>query len=101
MANIDTDSLLSISDANRMGVSALIRAAEEGETRVVLRNNKPVAVVLSMECYDELERMREDAIDATLAAARMLTTGENRHSLDAVLAQFGYSRDDLRDLPDD
>lgn len=100
MALIDTENLLSISDANRIGVSGLIRAAEEGEARVVLRNNKPVAVVLSMERYDELERMREDAIDATLAAARMLTAGDSRHALDDVLAQFGYSREQLCDLPD-
>ena len=100
MTFVDTDQLLSISDANRMGVSGLIRAAEEGETRVVLRNNKPVAVVLSMERYDELEQMHEDAVDATIAAARMLTAGDSRHSLDDVLAQFGYSRESLRQLPD-
>ena len=100
MAQADTDQLLSISDANRMGVSGLIRAAEEGETRVVLRNNKPVAVVLSMARYDELEQSHAAAIDAAIAAARMLTAGESRHALDDVLAQFGYSRETLRQLPD-
>ena len=66
----------------------------------MLRNNKPVAAVVSMERLEELQRLQEDLLDVALAAARMLTMGEYRHSLDDVLAQFGYTRDQLRDLPE-
>lgn len=100
MAIVDTADLISISDANKLGVSRLVRHAEEGHEQVVLRNNRPVAAVVSMERFEQLQRLEEDLLDASLAAARMLTTGPRRHSLDDVLAQFGYTREQLRDLPE-
>ena len=100
MALVDTDDLISISDANRLGVSALIREAEAGRDRVLLRNNKPVAAVISVKRLEQLQQLQEDLIDFSLASARRLTTGLGRHSLDEVLAQFGYSREQLREQPD-
>jgi hypothetical protein len=44
--------------------------------------------------------MQDDLIDITLAASRMMTTGAERHTLDDVLAHFGYSRHELAELPD-
>lgn len=98
MALVDTADLISISDANKLGVSALVREAEAGHERVVLRNNKPVAAVVGIKRLEELQQSQEDLLDVSLAAARMLTTGSRRHSLDDVLAQFGYAREQLRDL---
>ncbi|MBA2451102.1 MAG: type II toxin-antitoxin system Phd/YefM family antitoxin [Chloroflexi bacterium] len=100
MAMVDTADLISISDASRLGVSALIREAEAGHEQVVLRNNKPVAAVVSMERLEQLQQLQENLIDVSLAAARMLTTGPGRHALDDVLTQFGYTREQLRDLPE-
>ncbi|MGH2458320.1 MAG: type II toxin-antitoxin system Phd/YefM family antitoxin [Chloroflexota bacterium] len=99
MALVDTADLISISEANKLGVSALVRAAETGHEQVVLRNNKPVAAVVSIERLDELQRLRDELLDVSLATARMLTTGPGRHSLDEVLAQLGYTREQLRDQP--
>jgi prevent-host-death family protein len=100
MALVDTADLISISDANKLGVSALVREAEAGQERIVLRNNKPVAAVVSMKRLEQLQQLEEDILDVSLGAARMLTTGPRRHALDEVLAQFGYTREQLRDLPD-
>lgn len=100
MALVDTADLISISDASKLGVSALVREAEAGHERVVLRNNRPVAAVVSMKRLEQLQQMQEDLLDVSLAAARMLTTGSRRYSLDEVLAQFGYTREQLRDLPE-
>lgn len=100
MAIVDTADMLSISDASKLGVSGLVREAEAGHEQVVLRNNKPVAVVVSMKRLEELQQMQEDMLDIALAAARMLVTGPRRHSLDEVLEQFGYTREQLRDLPE-
>jgi prevent-host-death family protein len=96
MTTIDTSSLLSISEASQKGVSALIRAAEEGQDQVVLRNNKPVAAVVSMRRLDEQQQLREDLADVTMLAARMLTTDGKVLSLDEVLDRFGFTRDELR-----
>ncbi len=100
MAIIDTADLISISEANKLGVSGLVRGAEEGHEKVLLRNNKPVAAVVSMQRLEQLQELQEDLVDVSLAAARIATTGPGRHSLDEVLAQFGYTREQLRDLPD-
>ncbi len=100
MPRIDTDDLISISDANKLGISALIREAEAGHERVVLRNNRPVAAVVSMERLERLQALEEDLLDVALAAARMLTAGPERHGLDEVLTRFGYTREQLRDLPE-
>ncbi len=98
MAAIDTSDLISISDASKLGVSGLIRQAEQGRDRVVLRNNKPVAAVISMERLGQLQELQEELLDISLVAARMFTTSEQRHSLDEVLFQFGYTREQLREL---
>ena len=100
MALVDTADLISISDANKLGVSALIREAEAGHDQVVLRNNKPVAAVVSMKRLEQLQQLQEDLLDVSLAAARMLTTGPRRHALDEILGQLGYTREQLRDLPE-
>ena len=100
MALVDTADLISISEASKLGVSALVREAEAGHEQVVLRNNKPVAAVVSMKRLEQLQQLQEDILDISLAAARMLTTGRRLHSLDEVLAQFGYTREQLRDLPE-
>lgn len=100
MALIETEDLISISDANKLGVSALVREAEEGRDRIVLRNNKAVAVVMSVERFERLQQLQDDLIDITLAASRMMTTSGDRHSLNDVLEHFGYSREDLAALPD-
>lgn len=100
MALVDTADLISISEANKRGVSALVREAEAGHEQVVLRNNKPVAAVVGMKRLEQLQELEEDLLDISLAAARMLTTGPHRHSLDNVLAQFGHTREQLRNLVD-
>ena len=100
MALIDTENLISISDANKLGVSALVRAAEEGHDRIVLRNNKAVAVVMSVERFERLQQLQDDLIDITLATSRMMTTSGQRHTLDDVIERFGYSREELAETPD-
>lgn len=100
MATVATADLISITEASKLGVSALVREAEEGRERVVLRNNKPVAAVVSIERLEELQRLEEDLVDTLIAAARVATTGPDRYPLDDVLARFGYTREQLAGLPD-
>jgi prevent-host-death family protein len=100
MARVDTSDLISITEAAQAGISSLVRAAEAGREQVVLRNNKPVAAVVSMERLEELQQLEEDLVDVSLAAARMMTTSETRHSLDEVLEQFGFRREELEEIPE-
>ena len=100
MAVIDTTELISVTNANRKGVSGLIKDAEQGHEHVVLRNDKPVAAVVSMRRLEEIQEIEETFVDLSTAVARLLTTGPKRHSLDEVLDRFGYTREELLELAD-
>ena len=100
MARIDTTDLISITEANALGISALARDAAKGRERVLLRNNKPVAAVVSIERLERLQQLEDDLADFALATARVLTDQGERVSLDDVLGRFGYTREQLRALPD-
>lgn len=100
MTAVDTADLLSVSDASRMGVSALIHRAEMGQEPVILRNNKPVAAVVSIERLDRMQQMEEDTADIALVLARLITTSSRRTDLDDVLVQLGYTREQIDAVED-
>ena len=58
--HIGTDNPLSTEDASRLGVSGLVHRAELGREPVLLRNDKPVAAVMGMERFEQLQRLEED-----------------------------------------
>ncbi len=95
MPKVDTKDLISVSEANRIGISGLVKAAEQGEQRVVIRNGKPVAAVVSIESLQRAEELEERLLDVSLALTRLLTADERRHSLDDVLDRFGFTREEL------
>jgi prevent-host-death family protein len=95
MPTIDTKELISISDAGKAGISALVKAAENGEKRVLMRNSKPVAAVIGIEALERAEELEERLLDVSLALTRLLTASDRRHSLDDVLDRFGFTRDEL------
>ena len=97
MARIDTRSLISISEANSLGISRLVRDAESGDERVLLRNNKPVAAVVSMRRFEELQDLEDDLLDIALVAARMHTDDGQRSSLNEILKRYGRTREQLRE----
>jgi antitoxin (DNA-binding transcriptional repressor) of toxin-antitoxin stability system len=96
MATIDTDDLISVSEASRLGLSRLLNDAEHGHDRVVLRNNRPVAAVVNMDRLTEIEHLSDDLADVSLLAARLVLATPHRFSLDEVLDRFGFSREELR-----
>jgi hypothetical protein len=99
MARVDTADLMSISEANKLGVAALARDAA-GRERVLLRNNKPVAAVVGIERLERMQQLEDDLADIALATARLLTDTGERTSLDDALQQFGYTREQLLAEPD-
>ncbi len=96
MPLVDTNDLISVTEASSLGLSRLLKDAEEGHDRIVLRNNHPVAAVVNMRRLDEIEQLRDDLADVGLLAARVLLDGGRRFSLDEVLFQFGFKREELR-----
>ena len=97
MPTVNTRELISISDAGKAGISALVKATEQGEKRVLLRNGKPVAAVVGIDALERAEELEERLLDVSLALTRLLTASERRHSLDDVLDRFGFTRDELEE----
>jgi prevent-host-death family protein len=97
MPLVNTKELISISDAGKVGISALVKAAEQGEQRVLMRNSKPVAAVVGIDMLERAEELEEHLLDVSLALTRLLTASERRHSLDDVLDRFGFSREELEE----
>jgi antitoxin (DNA-binding transcriptional repressor) of toxin-antitoxin stability system len=95
MAIIDTDDLISVSQASKLGLSRLLNDAEHGHDRVVLKNNRPVAAVVNMNRLSELQRLSDDLADVALITARLLLATPHRFTLDEVLDKFGFTREDL------
>ena len=98
MVIADAFDLISISAAEKRGISRLVDAVEAGHEQVLLRNNTPVAAIIGVERFHALQCLEEDLIDMAVATVRLVTTSATRHTLDEVLAYFNYTRDDLRDL---
>ena len=97
MPVVDTADLMSVTDASKVGLSALVRAAEHGERRILVRNNKPVAAIVGIATLEEAEEREDRLLDVALGLTRLLTTSERRHSLDDVLDRLGYTREDLEE----
>lgn len=94
---LDTNELISVTDAGRVGVSKLVSDASSGHERVVVVNNHPRAAIVGMETVEKLrhlEEIEEDVKLMSLAWARTLTDSGRRHSLDSVLDEFGVDLDD-------
>lgn len=97
---IDTDSMVSVSEANARGVSKLVSEAEAGKEWVILRGSKPAAAMIGMERLRrirELEQFEQDADHFLTAACRVLTLGESNPpvSLAALLREVGLTASDL------
>lgn len=97
MPSLDSRELISVTEAGKLGVSALVKVVEGGEQRVLMRNNKPVAAVFGIEALERIEELEERLLDVSLALTRLLTTSERRHALDDVLDRFGFTREDLEE----
>lgn len=95
MPLIDTTQMISVTDAGKAGVSALVKAAEEGERPILMRNNKAIAAVVSIDTLQATEEAEDRILDLALGLTRTLTADERRHSLDDVLDRFGVSREEL------
>lgn len=95
---VDSSDLISISDISNKGVSSLVNDAREGHHKVILRSNRPVAVIVGIEEMERLQRAEEALDDLRLlvvALARSATDSGNRVALRDVAAEAGFDLDEL------
>jgi PHD/YefM family antitoxin component YafN of YafNO toxin-antitoxin module len=94
---IDTNDMISVTEAGREGISKLVTTASEGRRLVVFRNNQPAAAIVDIETMERLQRLEELEEDLKLIAVawvRALTDSGDRYNLDDVAAEFGVDLDE-------
>lgn len=78
----------------KTALARVVKRLEDGATDhvFVMRNNKPAAVLLGVEDYQNLRSLRalrEHLEDALMIQRATSTDSGERHSLDDVLAELG------------
>lgn len=99
----DTERMISVTEFARDASKIVASAEAGGDPVVILKRNRPAAVLVSIEDAERMARMRDQLEDlelATLALVRMATDDGTRHALDDVLAEYGVEVDDDSDEPD-
>lgn len=86
---------ISITEANRTGISGLIASAETGKPVTLARHGRVVAEIISSEEVEQLRQDRDTLRDAALMMARVATDSGNRTSLDDAMESFGISRSEI------
>ncbi len=96
MARVDTGDMVSVTEIGSRGVSHYVTQAAEGRDLVVLRNNKPAAMLISVERYEQMQRALDQVADLALGTARLaMAEGGDLTNLDDVLGEFGVTREQL------
>lgn len=90
---LNPENTLSVTEAAGRG-AALFRDAEHADF-VVARRGTPVAAVVGIDRLAAIRSVEADVRSASVALSRLLDDDGTRHSLDEVIAEFGFSREDL------
>lgn len=90
-----TESLIGATDFARSPAKMLQRA-ENGERIVILRNNKPTAIIVDVKTAERVSRIEQIEEDMKLLVASMVriaTDDGRRYELDDIAAEFGIDLD--------
>lgn len=90
-----TESLVGVTEVSR-NPSRVIDRAEAGERLVILRNNKPAAIIIDVATADRLNKIEDLEEDLRLFAAslvRMATDSGRRFELEEIASELGIDLD--------
>ena len=86
---------ITVTEASRLGVSDLVRRASQGHDIVVEKHGTPLAAIVGLARFTELEELEADLRSAALVLARLATDNGVRVGLDEVIASLGFNRAEL------
>jgi prevent-host-death family protein len=92
---INAEDLISVTEASRQGVSKLVSEASAGRELVLIKNNKPAAVIVGIEKLERLQRIEEDIRLLTMAVVRAATDTGERVTVEDAAARFGIDLNEL------
>lgn len=87
-----TSSTVTVTEASKRGVAALVRDASAGQNVLVSRWGAPVAAVVGVSRLQELEELERDLRSAALVLSRAFTDAGERTSLDDAIVALGFDR---------
>lgn len=94
-------SLVPISQFNKGQVAKIFDRLHSEKELIVLKNNQPSAVILSLEEYTRLTEIEEDYFLLLEANRRIEENGDKKTvSLDSVMDHLGISKEELLDAED-
>ena len=96
------DHIISVSELGRGKASKVIRNVESNkEQYIVVKNNKPQAIIMSIEEYSDLQNIKEEYELLKVAAQRVAETNEEEYkSMKDVAEDLGIDLDEIDDLED-
>jgi len=86
---------LTVTQATEQGVSAILRQAHDGKDLIVEKHGVPVAAVVGISRFEELEELERDLRSAALVLARLASDDGQRTSMSDLFASLGVNREDL------
>ncbi|MGX8834957.1 type II toxin-antitoxin system Phd/YefM family antitoxin [Amedibacillus sp. YH-ame6] len=92
------NSTVSISDLTRAGAKKIFDSLNEDESKIVMKNNKPVAALVSTDRYQELLEKEEDLQLIQLSLNR-LSKNKDTITREDFFKNNGITEDFLSDLP--
>ena len=94
-------SLVPISQFNKGQAAKIFDRLHSEKELIVLKNNQPSAVILSLEEYTRLTEIEEDYFLLLEANRRIEENGDKKtDSLDSVMDHLGISKEELLDAED-
>lgn len=94
-------SLVPISQFNKGQAAKVFDRLHSEKELIVLKNNQPSAVILSLEEYTRLTEIEEDYFLLLEANRRIEENGDKKTvSLDSVMDHLGISKEELLDAED-
>jgi prevent-host-death family protein len=93
--------MISVSDLGRGQASRVIQAVEKNkEQYIVVKNNKPQAILISIEEYLNLMESKEE-LELLLIASERTKTPQEYIDFNTVLNEFNISHEDLDEIESD
>lgn len=94
------DHIISVSDLGRGKASKVIQDVEKNKDQyIVVKNNRPQAVILSVEEYNNLMETREELELLLLATKRLSTNSTEQYtSMETVMEELGISDSEIEEL---
>lgn len=92
--------LVSQTDFSKGKASEIFRRVGSQKRVIVMKNNKPSAVILSPEEYARLSEYEEDAQLLALAEKRLTESNGKLYSREEVMKELGITQEDLDNAPE-